>query len=67
METDFGNKSRDGIKMEFERKSNDVVHVDNNDCDTESVSLNESILNLNMAFQANDDISLNNNSSRMYN
>ena len=29
METDFGNKSRDGIKMEFERKSNDVVHVDN--------------------------------------
>ena len=53
METDFGNKSRDGIKMEFERKSNDVVHVDNNDCDTVSVSvsLNESILNLNMAFQ----------------
>jgi hypothetical protein len=33
METDFGNKRRDGIKMEFERENK-------NDCDNASSSLN---------------------------
>ena len=51
METNFGNKRKDGIKMEFEWKSNDIDHVDNTDCGNVSSLLNESNLYLNMTFQ----------------
>mmetsp|Transcript_26210 Transcript_26210/g.32313 ORF Transcript_26210/g.32313 Transcript_26210/m.32313 type:complete len:211 (+) Transcript_26210:515-1147(+) len=52
METDFGNKRRDGIKMEFERENkNDCDNASSSSLNNASSSLNESILNLNTAFE----------------